>query len=267
MKKIIDTLQSLWLNEKEVKIYLTSLSLWQTTASILWKKAGIVRSTSQYTCNALVDKRLMNVTPQWNSFLYSPEPPEKVISFVNKEYNTIEKKMQNVQSIMWYLNSIANPNAKLPKVRYYTWVEWIIDILEDIFTEEKEFYGVFNYIEDIHPELNTYLQNTYVPKRIKTKIPSKFLFNNNESSQTYMRNNDKINRITMSIPKDIFPFSIGIHIYSTNKIALYSMWMSDMTGIIIENDNIKQSILSMFKLAWNYARTLPENNIYKDIEI
>lgn len=267
MKKIIDTLESLWLNEKEVKLYLTSLSMWQTTASILWKKAGIARSTSQYNCNTLVEKRLMNITPQWNSFLYSPEPPEKLVSMVNKEYNIVDRKMQNVHDIMSYLNSLANPNAKLPKVKYYNGVEWIIDILEDIFTEEKEFYWVFSYVEDIHPELNKYLQTEYVPKRIKTKIPSKFLFNNNESSQEYMENNKQINRITMSIPKEIFPFSIWIHIYSSNKVALYSMWKLDMTWIIIENENIKNSLVSMFKLAWNYARTLPENKIYKDTEI
>lgn len=260
MKQIIETLESIWLNEKEVKIYLTSLTLWQSSASILWKKSSIIRSTAQYTCNSLVEKRLLNKVEKWNTLLYSPEPPEKIISFVNKEYVSVEKKMQNVQSIMWYLNTLANPNAKLPKVKYYSWVEWIIDILEDIFTEKKEFYWVFSYVEDIHPDLNNYIQNIYVPKRIKTKIPSKFLFNNNQSSQEYMKNNEKMNRITMSIPKDVFPFSIWIHIYSENKVALYSMSRDDMTGIIIENENITSSLMSMFQLAWNFAKTLPENN-------
>jgi hypothetical protein len=35
-----------------------------------------------------------------NTLLYSPEPPEKIISLVNKEYVSVEKKMQNIHSIM-----------------------------------------------------------------------------------------------------------------------------------------------------------------------
>jgi hypothetical protein len=69
-----------------------------------------------------------------------------------------------------------------------------------------------------------------------------------------------MNRTTLSIPKNMFPFHIGIHIYSSNKVALYSMSRNDMTGIIIENENITTSLLSLFKLAWDYAKTLPENN-------
>ncbi|MCP4523063.1 MAG: hypothetical protein GY828_02485 [Candidatus Gracilibacteria bacterium] len=267
MKKINDTLKSLGLNEKEIKIYLTSLSMGQTTASLLGKKAGIVRSTAQYTCNALVDKRLMNVTPQGNSFLYSPEPPAKIMVMANQEFDRVENKVKNVQSIMGDLLSLATPHAKLPKVKYYTGVDGVIDILEDIFTEKHMFYGVFNYVEDIHPDLNEYIQKKYVPRRIETKVPSKFLFNDNPDSQEYMRNNKSINRVTMSIPKGMFPFSIGLHIYSTDKVALYSMQRDDMTGIIIENKNIKESLLSMFKLAWNFSRNFPENQENKDIEI
>jgi len=267
MQKITDTLKSIGLNDKEINIYIASLSIGETTASILWNKTNIARSTAQFTCNSLVEKRLMNTTPKWNSFLYSPEPPEKIISLINKEYTHLEKKMKNAHQIMWYLNSIANVNAKLPKVKYYTWVDGIIDILEDVFNEKNEFYWVFNYIEDIHPELDKYIKEIYLPKRIKTKIPWKFLVNNNKTSKEYIKNDEKINRITMSIPKELFPFSIWIHIYSNNKVALYSMWRFDMTWVIIENENIKNSIFSMFKLAWNYARTLKWNELYKNIEI
>ena len=92
MKKVHDILESIGLNDKESKIYLAALALWQTSASILWKKAGIARSTAQYTCNTLVEKRLFNTTPQGNSSLYSPEPPEKLLTLINKEYDIVEQK-------------------------------------------------------------------------------------------------------------------------------------------------------------------------------
>ena len=37
--------------------------------------------------------------------------------------------MSKAHAIMWYLNSLANPNAKLPKVTFYEWIEQITDML------------------------------------------------------------------------------------------------------------------------------------------
>lgn len=260
MNNVEETLKKVWLNEKEIKIYLASLSIGQTTASILWNKTGIVRSTAQYACNSLVDKRLMNITPQGNSFIYSPEPPEKVISLVNKEYDVVDKKMQYVHSIMGYLNSLTSQNAKLPKVKYYTWIDGIIDILEDVFTETKEFHGVFNYVEDMHPDLERYIKEVYVPKRAKMGIPSKFLHNNEWQTKDYVKYDKMLNRTTMVVPMDMFPFKTGVHIYSNNKVALFTLSRNDMSWIIVESEDIKTSMFSMFKLWWNFAKTLPENN-------
>ena len=97
MEKINKVLESIWLNEKEIKIYLTSLSMWQNPASILWSKNNINRSTAQYTCNQLVEKKLMNIIQKWNTFLYWPEDPEKIINVIGKEYNLLEKKMSNAR--------------------------------------------------------------------------------------------------------------------------------------------------------------------------
>jgi len=265
MKKIIDILGSLWLNDKEVKIYLASLWLWQTTASILWQKAWIARSTSQYTCNALVEKRLMNITPQGNSFLYSPEPPEKLISMVNKEYNVVDKKMQNIHSIMSELNNFANPNARLPDVKYYTWVEWVIDILKDVLSEKEDFYAIFNYVEDTHPEVQKFLSWEYTEKRNKNNITSKAIYNSTDETREYIKNSKSVNRILLWVPREDFPFEVWMHIYWWNKVALFSLSRNDLSWVVIKNKNVHKTFASMFKMSWNYARTLPENEKYKNV--
>lgn len=267
MKKIIETLENIWFNKNEINIYINSLTLWQTTASILWQKSKIPRSTAQYTCNQLVEKRLLNITPKWNSFLYSPEPPEKIISLLNKEYTNLEKKMENVHHIMPYLNSLLNPSAKLPKVKYYSWVDWIIDILEDIFTEDKEFYWVFNFIDDMHPDLEKYILTVYNKKRSKNNIVVKALINDNEESINYVSKFKDINRITLVIPKEIYAFDIWIHIYSSDKVVIYDMSRKNMIWVMIEDQNIRNTLFSLFKMWWHLAQTFKQNDKYKNITL
>jgi hypothetical protein len=82
----------------------------------------------------------MNSVAKSNTFLYSPESPEKLIKMVNKKYTEIDRLMIDTHDIMPDLNNLINPYAKLPKIKYFTGVEGIISILEDVLIEEKEFY-------------------------------------------------------------------------------------------------------------------------------
>ena len=97
MDKIKKVLERLWLNDKEIKIYLTSLYIWSSPASILWQKNNIARTTAKYTCQSLVEKWLLSVVEKWNSSIYSPEEPERLLSLVNKEYDKVEKSF----SMQW----------------------------------------------------------------------------------------------------------------------------------------------------------------------
>ena len=266
MQKIIDTLESLWLNEKEVKIYLASLSMWQTTASILWQKSWLARSTAQYTCNALVEKKLLNVIQKWNTFFYSPENPEKLISIINKEYTLLEKKMENTHKIMWYLKNLTNPYSKLPKVKYYTWVEWLINMFEDVLKENKTIYWALEISDDINLEIEKYLNEVYTIKRMKSWIKSYMLFNKWKKTLKYRENDSKVNRISLLIDNNNFPFESCLHIY-WNKIAMYSYKNQDLVWVIIQNDFMKNTLFSIFKIAWNSASILIENEKYKGIQI
>lgn len=267
MTNIKKTLENLWLNDKEIKIYLTSLWVWQTSASILWQKNKIARTTAIYTCQSLVEKWLMNAVQKWNSFLYSPEPPEKLLSMVNKEYSVVEKKMSDTQRIMWELNNLMNPNAKLPKVKYFSGSEGMIDLIDDIFTTKfTHLYWVMEYIDDMPKEVMEYIKKEYIPKRKKMKIVSRFIMNNNKKSIDYAGEMKWLDRIILFADKKEFPFSWYMQIY-WNKVALFSYKKWDMSWILIENEYIKNMLFSIFKISWDACRHLEINKQNKDITL
>lgn len=266
MDKVRKTLEQIGLNEKEIKIYLTALSIWQSPASILWQRNNIVRSTAQYTCQSLADKGLFHVTPKGNTFLYSPCEPEKLLSLVNKEYDLVEKKFHATRQIMGDLKSMMNPAMNLPKVKYFTGVEGIKDLVNDVFIEKNIIYGALELTDKMHPDITRYINEEYIPKRKESKFASKMLFNNNNRTQKYQSIDTQMNRISLLVSKEDFPFESCLHIYG-NKVAIYSFNEDDLTGILIENEYVKNMFLSLYKMAWKFAKNLPENEKYKNEEL
>lgn len=196
MNNVRKTLEEIGLNEKEVKIYLTSLSIWQSPASVLGQRNNIVRSTAQYTCQSLADKGLISVTPKGNTFLYSPTDPEKLLSLINKEYDLVEKKFNSTRQIMGDLKAMMNPSTKLPQVKYFTGVDGMIDLINDVFTEEDIIYWALELTDNMHPEITRYVNEEYIRKRKKSKVVSKMLFNNNERTKKYQSIDKQMNRVS-----------------------------------------------------------------------
>ena len=95
---------------------------------------------------------------------------------------------------------------------------------------------------------------------------AKMLYNNNALTKKYVALDQQMNRVSMLIPIKEFPFDAGCHIYG-EKVAFYSYQGQEIFGVIIEDPFIRQSQFSVLKLAWNYARTLPENENYRDLTL
>jgi len=258
MDKIKKTLEKIGLNKNEIKIYLTSLSIGQSPASILGQRNNIVRSTAQYTCQSLVDKKLMHSIQKWNTFLYSPADPEKLLSLINREYDVVEKKFNETRWIMRDLKSIMNPNAKLPKVRYFTWVDGIIEMFEDVINDWNTIYWIVKVISDMDDEVSRYLNNDYLNKRVKWNIKACSIFNDNKKTQEYRKKDKLMNRITKLAPDDFFPFESCVQIY-WDKVAFYSYKKWELVWIIVDNSYIKDTMFSIFKMAWNFACILEKN--------
>jgi len=161
---------------------------------------------------------------------------------------------------------LVNPNAKLPKVKYYTWLDGIIDMFEDVFNVWETIYWALNVVVDIHPGFIEYLNSKYIPKRIKSGIVARWFVSDNYNTKKYRENDKKMNKVTLLIPGDLYPFETCIHIY-WDKVAFYSYSQSDMTGIIIENPKIRDTMLSIFKMTWNFAKNLECNKEYMDEDL
>ena len=87
---------------------------------------------------------------------------------------------------------------------------------------------------------------------------------NQDIDGLYLKNSDKIGRTSLLLPPKQFEFKSSFQIYG-NKIAFLSRSYEDMTGVLIENENLQHDQLTLFRLAWAYAQSLPDNKKYSKI--
>jgi len=261
-----EILESLGLNNTELKIYLALLPVGSVPASMLGKRTGISRSTAQYACHNLQKKGLLKVFKKNNTFIYSPEPPEKLVFLLEEEKKEIEEKEENVKRIVGELKAMINPHAVMPKVTFYEGVEGLKDMLDDVLIENFPLYGVLKISEETDPEITDYLMNEYTQKRMKLQNPAFMLFNDNKMTHDYRKHDKAVNRISLLLPDKEFPFDSCCNIYG-NKVAFYSYESHDLTGVLIDNEHVASTQLSIFKLAWDHARTFKTNQKHKNVEI
>ncbi len=264
--EIKETLESLGLSDKEAQVYLALLPVGSAPASVLGNRTGINRSTAQYICQQLAKKGLIKALEKNNTFIYSPESPDKLLYLLNLQKAALEEKEHQTNRIIGDLKAMINPMAVLPKVKFFEGADGLIEMLEDVIQENKPLYGALQLDEQMDERILDYAINVYTPKRAALKNPAKFLFNDNKLTRDYQDNDSSVNRISLLLPVKEFPFEACCHIYG-DKVAFYSYRKNDLSGVLIQNPQINKLMMSIFRAAWNYARGLKKNAVYKKLEI
>lgn len=257
------TLQSLGLIDKEIKTYLALLTIGTAPASLLGKRTGIVRSSSKYICDRLTHLGLFHAIPKKSTVYYNVEPPEKLFHLLDLERQTLDKKEAEIQKIINPLNALMNPNIIPPKIKFFEGVDEVIDLIGDVLKKPQTIYGALRIDDKIHPQIAEYHEQIYIPKRIKLSNPAYMIFNNTLASRQYHTKDFEMNRISLLVDNNNFPFDTCVHIYE-QKVAFYSYRIDDVTGVLIENKYIKNSLFSLFKLAWETAKKMAINKQYQD---
>lgn len=241
-------LKKIGLSDKEAKIYLTSLSRGPETAPNLAKISNIVRPTAYVIIDSLIVKGLMSSYDQDKKTYFTAEAPEHLVSLLRLQKKDIEEKEREIEKLIPELNQLANIKGEKPKVRVFEGKEGLKAVIESILNSKtKIIYSfipldlMFNlFPEKEHSELMT-------KRRIEKGIESKILYTNKKGPVADEIDRKKL-RDAAYVPESQFPFSCGIDIYAKN-IALYT-YKGRIMGVIIENEDMAETMRSIFKMAW-----------------
>lgn len=236
---------------KEANVYVSILILGRGTASKIARNAHIVRTTVYDILGSLFDKGLVTLTGKEPKQEYVALSPDQLKVYVSNELEKKQKDFKQVEkSLVPQLKSIHNVKNR-PKVMFYEGTEGLERVYEDTLSSHETIRAYAN-VSEMHEALPNYFPN-YYKRRTDKGISIRAIFPTNKAGRERAKEDARETRQSALVPADKYYFSPEINIYD-NKVMIAS-WKEKL-GIIIESQEIADSMKKIFELAWTEAKRL-----------
>jgi len=239
-----ESLKSLGLSEKEIKIYLACLKLGSAKASEIASYVKIERQASYYILKLLMKKGFISETIKSGVQYYGIADPKTLIEKIEEEKKTKEIAIKEIIKEQKKLKNIAIPKTR---VSWYEGIEGFKTIIREMLeVEDKVLYSynsekVINFIP--------FFLESYALKRkdkqIKTKIISEatpFLKEEKKKEKKKLREIKFIDEIMKG--KD---YGLAI---AKDKVIFVRVTEKEQIGIKIEDESFAELQKNIFNFLW-----------------
>jgi len=238
---MIETLKQFGLQEHEVKVYLATLELGESTVLPISKKAGVKRTYCYDILADLQKKNLISYFEKNGRRRYVAEDPSKIGLM-------LQEKLKDFREILPELKSIQNSSANKPKIRFYEGREGIMNIYES-FLGAKEMMALASP-NHIYEHLSDFFSDFSV-KILAKKVKVRELVTADGATASYLASFKKPLQEARVLPSTV-KLSTDIVIFD-NKLAMIS-YSGELHGVVIESSSIVETQKAMFEIIWQMAR-------------
>ncbi len=167
---IVENLLQFGLNEKEISVYLSLISLGPAPVRLVAKHSGVNRGTSYDILKNLISIGLVSYYKQYSKEdkrqYFVAEPPQKILDAIDNKKRSLETVKMQISKSLPELESLYEKSGARPVVKYYEGREGLRTILEDVLqtmsaTPERErVYYVYSsadirdYLYKVYPRFN-----------------------------------------------------------------------------------------------------------------
>ena len=236
-----EILKEYGLTEKEIKIYLTLLSLGNVNLQEISKRVDIPRTTVYNTLTYLHQKGLISKIIKKGVTFYEASDPKKLL-------DNLKEKAKLMETILPELESLKELKKSSSGVEIYQGFKGISTILSDIFKVKQQIYYFGSYSKSV--EILKHLPEHYRTIRLDNKIPAKIVIDPFDEETFHRTTYKKITE--MRFLKLLKDFPCMIFIYG-DKVAIYTV-EGDLIGIIIKNKEVALAMKLVFEMYWKTAR-------------
>ncbi|MDR3642811.1 MAG: helix-turn-helix domain-containing protein [Candidatus Doudnabacteria bacterium] len=237
-------------SDKEIVIYLALLELGKRTVSAIARKAGINRTTVYDILESLISKRLVSISGKEPLQEYVAESPDNILNMLRDELAEKQGILLEAQNLVPQLKSMHNVSNR-PKITFYEGSAGLEHVYDDTLTSHEPIRGIAN-VNEMHAGLPKYFPK-YYKRRAQRGLNIKAILSANEEGRKISANDKEELRDTAFIPADKYKFIPEIDVYD-NKVMIAS-WRERL-GIIIESQEIADSVKTLYDLAWEEAKRL-----------
>jgi sugar-specific transcriptional regulator TrmB len=247
-------LQDIGLSEKEAIVYISLLSVENSSVLDLSKKTKLNRSTTYVVLESLAKKGLVSETTLGKKTHYQAEPPERLETFVERQKVMLEEHSNRLKDVIPQIKSVQREVGEKPIVKYFEGREGIIASSEEFFMNQAHggvTYMVYSrdLVEGIFTENE---RNKYKKMRVGKDIRSKSIYT---FSKGELQNDQTGDRLRIDDKK--YPIKCDIAVYEDAiKVSILGEHLS---AILIKSKDFADTLRSLIDLVHDRKKKDPTN--------
>ncbi|MAG45286.1 MAG: hypothetical protein CMH63_00750 [Nanoarchaeota archaeon] len=243
-------LERIGLTPSESKVYLTLLELGEAKVSQILQKSELNSGRIYDVLNSLENKGLVSEITKKKIKLFIPSPPERILDYLNKKENQIEKDKKEITKIMPHLSEKFKQIKQKTNVEVFLGTNGMKTAYSLLFKEterDKELYvyGIVEkkeYKKDILDMLQYYVYKQRRDLKLRTK---KLISKEARGEKLYAQDNSFIKYLP-------YPSITGIEVLG--EMTLIQFLQDPVIMILIKNSTIAKDYKTMFKFLWKIAK-------------
>jgi sugar-specific transcriptional regulator TrmB len=165
-------------------------------------------------------------------------------------FKNYEEKYKEIKSNISELAAVYRMQGLKPKIEVYEGLDGVIKCWSDMLVV-KGGISYYQQFLNYHPKLQKWILNTFVPERIRRKIPVRAIVP--VEAKEFYQNEASDYRQTKYIPLKKFHFRIGSFIYNDKLNFISCEKGGPLVGIIIQSKAMAETQKALFDLAWEGA--------------
>lgn len=251
IKKLLDTLG---LSPKESEVLNILLQHESLRVADLAKKAHLNRTTAYGILKTLIEKGLVSSVVKYGVQEYQSIEPGLLPSYISRQEEILKERKKEIQNILPQIQKMRSEKSVFPKLYFFEGLDGLKQAYEDTLENNKgklieEFTGPDAMFDELGQEKWV---RQYIQKRVDKKIHCKIIAPNTKWSQWTQNNDPKSLRVTKLIPAE-YKFATEVVLYD-NKVGLFSFSKEKPMAVIIEDENISQTMKTLFNYINNQLK-------------
>ncbi len=233
-----EALRELNLSEKEIKVYIASLMLGQSSVNEIAQKANLNRVTTYDILKSLEEKGFTSYVIKSGVKYFEAVDPSKFLS-------SLKEKQEKIKQVMPELLAIKTILTEKPSIEFFEGIEGLKSIFNDVLQTNKEtcFVGapkMLSVLEFYFPH--------FVKQKRKQRIFSRVITTDCKEMHEYKKKAPR-KYLEMRFLKDKIETTKIIY---SNKIAFLTFEEKNSIGVLIKNKQIVELEKNLFNLIWKY---------------
>lgn len=241
------------MSEKEAQAYLTLLELEVAGVQEISKAAGLNRSSTYVTLEALKKRGLVSVSDDKKVRRYVATSPDSLLRSAEDKAHAQERILEKIRKIVPEMKALYKGTKKKPVVRVLEGKEGLIAAFEETLSSNEKIMRVTSSPGNLGPIIGDYL-HSYIWKRFQLGIKMRGIHPDDEIHRTIVKASPKNFDTYALLPNGKYNFTADIAIFD-DKIG----YMSGENGgiaISIESKEMADAMKKIFDLAFKEAERI-----------